>query len=175
MSLSWTRGTLEPPDGMDVDAESCRNESIGVFESGNNVGTITPKHRAKRTSRADQEAGRINNIDVPALSAKPPSPVQIRTAPPPFTCANWTIPRLVGGASRSQVFSNVLEFGSWSATPTAQTTQFITRALIASCVAGNHENLHLERPGREISIRPREDGSCNLQLSVKLARDRGRA
>jgi len=69
--------------------------------------------------------------------------------------------------SRSQVFSSVLEFDNRRATQTAQTTQFITLALIASCVAGNLENLHLERPRREISIRPREDRSCNLQLSVK--------
>jgi hypothetical protein len=51
-------------------------------EVGNNLGTIAPKHRGKRGSRANQKAGRINKIDVPALSAKPPSPVQIRAAPP---------------------------------------------------------------------------------------------
>ena len=43
-----------------------------------------PEHRGKRGSRADQKAGRINKIDVQALSAKPPSPVQIRAAPPKF-------------------------------------------------------------------------------------------
>jgi hypothetical protein len=46
------------------------------------LGTITPKHQGKRGSRADQKGGRINKIDVPDLSAKPPSPVQIRAAPP---------------------------------------------------------------------------------------------
>jgi hypothetical protein len=49
------------------------------------LGTIAPKHREKRGSRADQRAGRINNIDVRALSAKSPSPVQIRAAPPVIT------------------------------------------------------------------------------------------
>src|SRR5215203_1958790 len=37
----------------------------------NNLGTLAPKHQGKRGSRADEKAGRINNIDVPALSAKP--------------------------------------------------------------------------------------------------------
>jgi hypothetical protein len=32
----------------------------------------------------DQRARRVNNLDKLALSAKPPSPVQIRTAPPFF-------------------------------------------------------------------------------------------
>ncbi len=44
------------------------------------LGNKAPKHQGKRGSRADQKAGRINKIDVPALSAKPPSPVQIRAA-----------------------------------------------------------------------------------------------
>ena len=42
----------------------------------NNLGTITPEHRGKRRSRADQKARRVNKIANPALSAKPPSPVQ---------------------------------------------------------------------------------------------------
>src|SRR5262249_12961515 len=40
---------------------------------GNNLGTTPPKHRGKRGSRADQKAGRINKMEVPAPSAKPPS------------------------------------------------------------------------------------------------------
>jgi len=67
-----------------------RKSGISVQEScegfhpkvGNNLGTTAPKHQGKQGSRADQKAGRINKIDVPALSAKPPSPVQIRAAPP---------------------------------------------------------------------------------------------
>ena len=55
-----------------------------VNHVGNNLGTITPKHRGKRGSRADQQAGRINKMYVQALSATPPSPVQIRAAPPIF-------------------------------------------------------------------------------------------
>ena len=53
-------------------------------ELGNNLGTIPPEHRVKESSRADQGARRVNNLDIPALSAKPPSPVQIRAAPPTF-------------------------------------------------------------------------------------------
>jgi hypothetical protein len=68
----------------EVDAELCRNEPIGVNESGNNLRTITPKHREERGSKADQKARQVNKIDVPALSAKPPSPVQIRAAPSVF-------------------------------------------------------------------------------------------
>ena len=49
---------------------------------GNNLGTDTPEYRVTLGSRADQKAGRINKISFPALSAKPPSPVQIRAAPP---------------------------------------------------------------------------------------------
>ena len=63
-------------------ALGCRHEALTVAESGNNLGTIAPEYQGKRGSRADQKAGRINKIDVPALSAKPPSPVQIRAAPP---------------------------------------------------------------------------------------------
>jgi hypothetical protein len=51
---------------------------------GNKLGTIAPEHQGKRGDRADQEARRVNKIDVPALSAKPRSPVQIRAAPPIF-------------------------------------------------------------------------------------------
>jgi hypothetical protein len=46
------------------------------------LGTTAPEHQGKRGSRADQKTRRVNKIDNPALSAKPPSPVQIRTAPP---------------------------------------------------------------------------------------------
>jgi hypothetical protein len=53
-----------------------------VDKRGNTFGTIAPKHQGKRRGRADQKAGRNNKKYVPALSAKPPSPVQIRAAPP---------------------------------------------------------------------------------------------
>jgi hypothetical protein len=49
-------------------------------ERGTNVGPKPPKHRVKRGSRADQRAKRVNKLANPALSAKPPSPVQIRAA-----------------------------------------------------------------------------------------------
>ena len=49
-----------------------------------NFSPRTPKHQGKRRSTRDQRARRINKIEVPAMSAKPPSPVQIRAAPPVF-------------------------------------------------------------------------------------------
>ena len=44
-----------------------------------------------------QKAGRVNTIDVPALSAKPPFPVQIRAPAPKFSCE---IPLVVGAGPR---------------------------------------------------------------------------
>jgi hypothetical protein len=61
------------------------DEADGVFQVGNNWGTIAPEHQGRGGNRADQEARRVNKIDNPALSAKPPSPVQIRAAPPNFS------------------------------------------------------------------------------------------
>ena len=57
-------------------------------ENWNNLGTLAPEHKGKRGSRADQKTRRDNNLDNPALSAKPPSPVQIRAAPPKFISKN---------------------------------------------------------------------------------------
>ena len=37
---------------------------------GNNLGTVTPKYRIKEGSRANQKAGRVNKIDVPAYVCK---------------------------------------------------------------------------------------------------------
>src|SRR5207247_11263028 len=68
------------PSGREEPEILIRRAAFSRLEFGNNLGTITPKHRGKRGSRADQKAGRINKIDVPALSAKPPFPVQIRAA-----------------------------------------------------------------------------------------------
>jgi hypothetical protein len=45
-------------------------------ETWEQLGNNCAQTREKRGSRADQKAGRINKMDVPALSAKPPSPVQ---------------------------------------------------------------------------------------------------
>ena len=56
-----------------------RRISIRTWEQLGNNSAQTPR---KTRGRADQKAGRINKIDVPALSAKPPSPVQLRAAPP---------------------------------------------------------------------------------------------
>src|SRR4026209_2875819 len=51
---------------------------------GSNVGPKPPKERAKRRFGRYQKARRANNIGLLAQSAKPPSPVQIRAAPPNF-------------------------------------------------------------------------------------------
>jgi hypothetical protein len=46
MSLSWTRGTHEPPRHTEVDAESCRNEptfvSFRTWEQRGNNNAQTP-------------------------------------------------------------------------------------------------------------------------------------
>ena len=47
-----------------------------------NFSPRTPKHQGKPGSTRDQRARRINKIENLAKSAKPPSPVQIRAAPP---------------------------------------------------------------------------------------------
>ena len=49
---------------------------------GPNLGPLAPQHDRKSRNTRDQRARRINKIDNPAKSAKPPSPVQIRAAPP---------------------------------------------------------------------------------------------
>ena len=72
-----------------------------------NLGPQPPKHGVKRGFGRHQKAGRVNNIDNPAESAKPPSPVQIRAAPPTSSFVNkhfWGRPasRLSGqGLSRA--------------------------------------------------------------------------
>jgi hypothetical protein len=48
----------------------------------NNSRTETPKHDAKPGRSKHQKAGPAVNTYNPAKSAKPPSPVQIRAAPP---------------------------------------------------------------------------------------------
>ena len=49
---------------------------------GPNFGPLRPKHHRKPGNIRDQRARRINKIENFAKSAKPPSPVQIRAAPP---------------------------------------------------------------------------------------------
>ena len=58
------------------------NETSVQLQS--NVSPRTPKHHQKSTISRDQRARRINKIENLAKSAKPPSPVQIRAAPPIF-------------------------------------------------------------------------------------------
>ena len=86
MSAALTIGCRLRVRGLSLTALWPTDSGMGADQAlsglGNNLGTLTPKHQVKRGSRADQKAERINKIDVPALSAKPPSPVQIRAAPP---------------------------------------------------------------------------------------------
>ena len=84
---------------------------------GNDLGTMAPEPRVNEGSRANQKTRRVNKIDNLALSAKPPSPVQIRAAPPNFvrkiaqfadrggSCrvAFWTqmVPRLIAATDEA--------------------------------------------------------------------------
>ena len=69
------------PVGGHIGRRSVERRPSETWEQLRNDCARTP---GKRRSRADQKAGRINKIAVQALSAKPPSPVQIRAAPPFF-------------------------------------------------------------------------------------------
>src|SRR5688572_5140859 len=64
--------------------ESEHGRTPRSWELGTNLGPEPPKHRVKRGVGRHQKARRVNNLSAPASSAEPPSPVQIRTAPPPF-------------------------------------------------------------------------------------------
>ena len=83
-----------------------------VEETGNNLGTVTPKHRGNGGVGPTRKQDELTRWDVPALSAKPPPPVQIRAAPPilnsfdTVTCGRSAFERLrqfetirVGGES----------------------------------------------------------------------------
>jgi hypothetical protein len=50
-----------------------------------NARQLTPKHGGRLATIRDQRTRPLNNIDNFAKSAKPPSPVQIRAAPPIFS------------------------------------------------------------------------------------------
>jgi hypothetical protein len=76
--------------------ETCEG-NVGPENFGPNVGPLTPKHHRKPRNTRDQRARRINKIENLAKSAKPPSPVQIRTAHPFFSfvrCAHLCLRRL---------------------------------------------------------------------------------
>jgi hypothetical protein len=68
-----------------------------------NFGAATPKHRLKPGIIKDQKTKPSIMIDNPVRSAKPPSPVQIRAAPPIFLAGSQhsyqtaSIPALDGG------------------------------------------------------------------------------
>jgi hypothetical protein len=64
-------------------ASGCRKtDQKSALGIGSKLGPKPPKHRVKRGFGRYQKARRVNNIDFLAKSAKPPSPVQIRAAPP---------------------------------------------------------------------------------------------
>ena len=69
----------------DTRAIGAARTSIMDMATGNlgpKLGPITPKHRGTTASTRYQKTRPANNIDNRAESAKPPSPVQIRAAPP---------------------------------------------------------------------------------------------
>ena len=86
-----------------------------LFELETNSRRITPKHHGKPAIIRDQRTRPVNKIDNLAKSAKPPSPVQIRAAPP-ISGANSAIPRSKKhrGAT-SIVLRDLLGFGGRSA------------------------------------------------------------
>ena len=102
---------------------------------------ITPKHQGKPTIIRDQRTRPVNKIDNLTKSAKPPSPVQIRAAPP-FSGSNSTITPFLPRAVRRQLFSNLLEIGGRGNTAIAYVAEPIALARVAERVAGNPENLH---------------------------------
>jgi Recombinase len=55
---------------------------LSLQQLGTNLGPKPPKHWVKRGFRRHQKARRVNCVGLLAKSAKPPSPVQIRAAPP---------------------------------------------------------------------------------------------
>ena len=74
----WTRDKIIQPS----DAEFCERRQAKTSVQLQSTNAQTPR---KTGSTRDQRARRINKIENPAKSAKPPSPVQIRAAPPTFT------------------------------------------------------------------------------------------
>src|SRR5918992_3475785 len=75
---------------------------------GPNFGPLTPKHHRKSRSTRDQRARRINKIENPTKSAKPPSPVQIRAAPPILSHTKITTCR-IGWLGAIRQFGNSWE------------------------------------------------------------------
>jgi hypothetical protein len=65
--------------------EAC-SEVGGGSRFQSNFSPRAAKHQGKAGETRDQRARRINNLANPAKSAKPPSPVQIRAAPPNSQC-----------------------------------------------------------------------------------------
>jgi hypothetical protein len=58
---------------------------------------ITPKHQGKPAIIRDQRTRPVNNIHNLTKSAKPPSPVQIRAAPPIFQGATFEVSPSIDG------------------------------------------------------------------------------
>jgi hypothetical protein len=119
--LAPRRRTQVQRDWLPPDSEhSTGVDGLAQLSAGRQAKTnsrqITPKHHGKPAIIRDQRTRPVNKIDNLAKSAKPPSPVQIRAAPP-FFLENLTIPPLLRRAARLQLFSNVLRFGHSGATP----------------------------------------------------------
>lgn len=77
-------GAVDQASPLDVKISLFRSLFRGIVTGrlGNNLRTIAPKHQGTRGSRADEKAGRINNIDVQALSTQTWSmSIRITTTP----------------------------------------------------------------------------------------------
>jgi len=100
---------LAEPRRVRVSLLQQQNLTRAIKELGNNLGTPAPEYQGKRGIRADQKAGRINKIDVQALSAKAPPPVQIRAAPPSAVSIGRPVGRSKGEVPGSTKVSPTLE------------------------------------------------------------------
>jgi hypothetical protein len=78
------RGAVSPTPARAARGR-CAGRNLGSgLELETNSRQLTPKHDGKPAIIRDQRTRPVNKIDNPAESAKPPSPVQIRAAPPFF-------------------------------------------------------------------------------------------
>jgi hypothetical protein len=72
-----------PPQGLAAQSiERLRHFVFTLARLQSNLSPRKPKHYGKPRSTRDQRTRRINNLQNPTESAKPPSPVQILAAPP---------------------------------------------------------------------------------------------
>src|SRR5687768_17332862 len=73
-----------------------RGRVARAVELQSNCSPRTPKHHVRAGETRNQRARRVNNLVNPTKSAKPPSPVQIRAAPPILNQHNLFLRRTNG-------------------------------------------------------------------------------